>query len=97
MTQQTLRVSKEVKITQSSMTFSRIKMKSIPIEHKSVKDGKFNLIIVYFISEKKYEALRKNVNLNLCYLYLMTYDYVNAIKTGNSILRGQNPNAKTRF
>ena len=72
-------------------------MKSIPIEHKLMRDGKFYQYFKLLFSEKKYEALRKNVNLNLCYLYLMTYDYVNVIKTGNSILRGQNPNPKTRF
>ena len=49
------------------------------------------------ISEKKYETLKKNINLHLCYLYLMTYDYVNVIKTGNGILRNLSPTPKTRY
>ena len=52
------------------------------------------------ITEKidmKYETLKKNINLHLCYIYLLTYDYSNVIKTGNSILRNLNPNPKTRF
>ena len=41
--------------------------------------------------------LKKNVNLHLCYLYLTTYDYNNAIKIGNNILRNLKPNQQTRF
>lgn len=48
-------------------------------------------------SESKYEILRKNANLHLCYIYLMANEYSNVIKTGNGILRNLNPNAQTRF
>lgn len=47
--------------------------------------------------DKKYEILKKNINLHLCYLYLMTYDYNNVIKTGNAILRNQSPSPRTRY
>jgi hypothetical protein len=46
--------------------------------------------------EKKYGTLKKNINLHLCYMYLLTYDYANVIKVGNGILRNQKPNPKTR-
>jgi len=46
--------------------------------------------------DRKYEILKKNINLHLCYLYLMTYDYGNVIKTGNGILRNQSPTPRTR-
>ena len=52
------------------------------------------------IAEKidiKYETLKKNINLHLCYVYLMNYDYNNVIKTGNGILRNLNPNSRTKF
>lgn len=52
------------------------------------------------IAEKidaKYETLKKNINLHLCYIYLMIYDYNNVIKTGNGILRNLNPNSRTKF
>ncbi len=52
------------------------------------------------ITEKidaKYEILKKNVSLHICYIYLLTYDYTNVIKTGNGILRNLNPNAQTKF
>jgi hypothetical protein len=40
--------------------------------------------------------LRKNVNLHLCYLFLMTYDYNSVIRIGNYILRALKPNQQTR-
>jgi hypothetical protein len=55
------------------------------------------MFIACVYSEKKYLTLKKNVNLQLCYVYLMTYDYVNVIKTGNHIIRNLQPNSKTRY
>jgi hypothetical protein len=52
------------------------------------------------ITEKidaKNEIFKKNINLHLCYIYLMLYDYNSVIKTANSILRNLNPNPQTKF
>ena len=46
--------------------------------------------------DQKYDILKKNITLHLCYLYLITYDYGNVIKTGNGILRNQSPSARTK-
>lgn len=35
--------------------------------------------------------------MNLCYVHLLQNDYMNAIKTGNAILRNLSPNSTTKF
>lgn len=37
--------------------------------------------------DEKYYTLKKNVYLHLCYLFLINYDYQNAIKHGNFLQR----------
>lgn len=45
----------------------------------------------------KYETLSKNVHLHLCYAFLMTYDYRNAIKHGTILIKQFKVNQKTEF
>eukprot|EP00347_Sterkiella_histriomuscorum_P018969 403343469 len=47
--------------------------------------------------DKKYETLKKNILMHLCYAQLLSNDFQSAIKTGNNILRNLNPNAQTKF
>ncbi len=47
--------------------------------------------------EKNNIVLKKNINLQLCYVYLMLSDYVAVIRTGNHIIRNLSPNARTKF
>lgn len=37
------------------------------------------------------------MNLQLCYAYLMTYDFNSVIKCGNHIIRNLQPNPKTKY
>ena len=78
-----------------SLSSHRIRQNSMLKKQRLQRECK--LLIYKAYSEKTYLMLKKNANLHLCYLYLMTYDYNNVIKIGNSILRNLKPNQQTRF
>ena len=56
----------------------------------------YYLIKLIHYRDKQYEKLKKNVMLHLCYLYLIIYDYPNAIKTANQLKKYPNLSGQTR-
>jgi hypothetical protein len=95
----TLKVYRALKIMLTFLNSLRIRMNWSNLSRILLKKckGLNNVEPFTKFSDKRFENLKKNVNLHLCYLYLMTYDYANVIKTGNGILRNMHPSSKTKY
>ena len=96
------RVTSTQQLTSHATTMtSKTSIKMSVKECKSLKSNhKLLLLTLYvFNSLKKYASLIKNVHFYLCYLFLETTDYINAIKHGQILLEkfGDRLTKKTKF